>query len=99
MDQGCIKARRMGNDNDNKNDEYVQEGYPEQMRLNKMDDDEKPPVKKCCRMKCPKCGVDLVEKDYKNIKVDKCSACEGVWLDTGEMVTLMMMIARMRSKI
>jgi hypothetical protein len=36
-------------------------------------------------MKCPKCGMNLVEIDYKNIKVDKCSACEGIWLDAGEM--------------
>jgi len=35
-------------------------------------------------MKCPKCGMNLVEIDYKNIKVDKCSACEGIWLDAGE---------------
>ena len=36
-------------------------------------------------MKCPKCGMNLVEIDYRNIKVDRCSACEGVWLDSGEL--------------
>jgi Zn-finger nucleic acid-binding protein len=36
-------------------------------------------------MKCPKCGMELIEIDYKSIKVDKCSACEGIWLDAGEM--------------
>lgn len=36
-------------------------------------------------MKCPKCGLNLVEIDYKNIKVDKCTYCEGIWLDAGEM--------------
>lgn len=36
-------------------------------------------------MKCPKCGMNLVEIDYKNIKVDKCSECEGIWLDAGEL--------------
>ena len=36
-------------------------------------------------MKCPKCGMNLVEIDYRNIKVDRCSACEGVWLDAGEL--------------
>lgn len=35
-------------------------------------------------MKCPKCGMNLVEIDYKKIKIDKCSACEGIWLDAGE---------------
>jgi len=36
-------------------------------------------------MKCPKCGMDLIEIDYKKIKIDKCSSCSGVWLDAGEM--------------
>jgi len=29
-----------------------------------------------------KCGMNLVEIDYKSIKVDRCSSCEGIWLDT-----------------
>ena len=36
-------------------------------------------------MKCPKCGMKLVEIDYKKIKMDKCSECEGIWLDAGEL--------------
>ena len=36
-------------------------------------------------MKCPKCGMNLVEIEYPSIKVDRCSACEGVWLDKGEL--------------
>lgn len=39
-------------------------------------------------MKCPKCGMDLIEIDYKSIKIDKCSSCEGVWLDAGELETV-----------
>jgi hypothetical protein len=35
-------------------------------------------------MKCPKCGMGLVEVEYRGIAVDKCSACDGVWLDAGE---------------
>jgi len=34
---------------------------------------------------CPKCGMELIEIDYKGVKVDKCSECEGVWLDAGEL--------------
>ena len=33
----------------------------------------------------PKCGMELIEIDYKGIKVDKCSECEGAWLDAGEL--------------
>ncbi|MEW6667643.1 MAG: zf-TFIIB domain-containing protein [Thermodesulfobacteriota bacterium] len=36
-------------------------------------------------MHCPKCGLNLVEIDYRGIKIDKCSGCEGVWLDAGEL--------------
>lgn len=36
-------------------------------------------------MRCPKCGMELIAVDYKGIEVDKCSECEGVWLDAGEL--------------
>jgi hypothetical protein len=36
-------------------------------------------------MKCPKCGGDLQEIEYGNIKIDKCVECGGAWLDKGEM--------------
>jgi hypothetical protein len=36
-------------------------------------------------MKCPKCGMDLAEIDYRGLKIDKCTGCEGVWLDSGEL--------------
>ncbi len=36
-------------------------------------------------MKCPKCGMDLIEIDYRCITVDKCSACEGLWPDADEL--------------
>lgn len=35
-------------------------------------------------MKCPKCGMDLMEIDFKGMKIDECSACRGIWLDAGE---------------
>ena len=40
------------------------------------------------RMKCPKCGMELIEIDYRGIRVDRCSACLGIWLDAGELETL-----------
>ncbi|OGP76531.1 MAG: hypothetical protein A2V86_05025 [Deltaproteobacteria bacterium RBG_16_49_23] len=47
--------------------------------------EEKEKLKVLHYKKCPKCGMDLIEIDYKNIKVDKCSGCEGIWLDPGEL--------------
>jgi hypothetical protein len=39
-------------------------------------------------MKCPKCGAQLEELAFANIHVDKCFACEGMWLDKGELEAL-----------
>lgn len=36
-------------------------------------------------MHCPKCGGDLVEIVFRNIHIDKCTLCEGIWLDAGEL--------------
>src|SRR4030067_3852543 len=47
--------------------------------------EEKERIKALHFMKCPKCGMGLIEMDFRGIKVDKCSACEGVWLDAGEL--------------
>jgi hypothetical protein len=35
-------------------------------------------------MKCPKCGMDLIEMDFKGMKIDECTDCRGMWLDAGE---------------
>jgi uncharacterized protein with PIN domain len=36
-------------------------------------------------MRCPKCGMDLEEISYREVKIDKCFSCGGVWLDDGEL--------------
>lgn len=53
-----------------------------------LEEEEKKRMKELHYMKCPKCGMELIEIDYKGIKVDKCSECEGVWLDAGELETV-----------
>jgi uncharacterized protein with PIN domain len=40
-------------------------------------------------MRCPKCGMELKEIDYKGVKVDKCFSCDGAWFDAGEIDALM----------
>lgn len=49
------------------------------------DEADKKRLKELHYMHCPKCGQDLIEIDYKGIAIDKCSGCEGVWLDPGEL--------------
>ncbi len=48
-------------------------------------ENEKTRLKEQHFMRCPKCGMELIEIDYKHIKIDKCSECDGVWLDAGEL--------------
>ncbi len=51
----------------------------------KMEDTERETLKEVHFMRCPKCGLELVELDFRNIRIDKCTGCEGVWLDAGEL--------------
>jgi len=51
-------------------------------------EEEKKRQKELHFMKCPKCGMELIAIDYKGIEVDKCSECEGIWLDAGELETV-----------
>jgi hypothetical protein len=37
------------------------------------------------RGRCPKCGAELVPVHYQEVELDKCSGCQGVWLDVGEL--------------
>ena len=39
-------------------------------------------------MKCPKCGMQLEEITFGDVRVDKCFHCEGMWLDKGELEML-----------
>ncbi len=36
-------------------------------------------------MRCPKCGMELTEIEYRGIQLDKCFSCGGIYLDDGEM--------------
>ena len=36
-------------------------------------------------MKCPRCQGELIVTEYKGIEVDRCSVCNGIWLDYGEL--------------
>jgi hypothetical protein len=60
----------------------------EEEKLKRMAEEEKRKLKELHYMRCPKCGMELKETDYKGIHVDKCFSCDGVWLDTGEIDAL-----------
>lgn len=45
-------------------------------------------IQAACYMKCPKCGGGLQEVEFRAIKIDRCTSCDGVWLDEGELEKL-----------
>lgn len=51
--------------------------------------DELEKARKLHYMKCPKCGLDLNEIDFRGVKVDKCFSCEGIYLDKGELEAIL----------
>jgi hypothetical protein len=65
--------------------EYEKQQKIEQAKHEKLKTEERLKMKEVHFMRCPKCGMGLIEIDYKGIKIDKCSECAGVWLDAGEM--------------
>jgi hypothetical protein len=54
-------------------------------KLKKLAEAEKQSLKELHYMKCPKCGMQLNEVEYKGVRIDKCLNCEGIWLDAGEL--------------
>jgi len=40
-------------------------------------------------MCCPKCGGQMVEKQFESVMIDECSACGGIYFDKGEIDILL----------
>jgi Zn-finger nucleic acid-binding protein len=40
-------------------------------------------------MNCPKCRIEPMRSEtYEGIKIDRCPACKGMFLDRGELAAL-----------
>jgi uncharacterized protein len=48
-------------------------------------EDERRRILPVVRGRCPKCGAELIAVPYRGIELDKCSRCQGMWLDFGEL--------------
>jgi uncharacterized protein len=60
----------------------------EEEKLKQLAEDEKLRLKELHHMRCPKCGMELSEVEFKGVHIDKCLNCEGIWLDAGELETV-----------
>ena len=47
-------------------------------------------------MRCPKCGHEMREEDLMGVLIDRCTFCEGVYFDAGELDRLAMSKAEER---
>ena len=56
----------------------------EEQKKKRTSEEEREKLRELHFMKCPKCGMDLIEIDFRGMKMDECSACRGIWLDAGE---------------
>jgi hypothetical protein len=45
---------------------------------------EKERLKELHWLRCPKCGLELDEVEYRGVTVDACYSCGGMFLDQGE---------------
>jgi hypothetical protein len=70
----------------------------EENNARKIEVEEKKRLQDLHNMRCPKCGMQLVEIDYRTIKIDRCTACNGVWLDAGELEQISKFDAPVMSK-
>jgi hypothetical protein len=50
--------------------------------------DERQRLKELHFMKCPKCGHDLRPEQLEGIEIDRCTFCEGFFMDAGELEDL-----------
>ena len=39
-------------------------------------------------LQCPRCDGTLVEIDFEEVQIDRCTNCHGIWLDAGELERL-----------
>lgn len=65
--------------------EFERKKKAEEEKHHRLAGEEKKKLRDFHYMRCPKCGMELIEIDYKGMRIDKCSECDGIWLDAGEL--------------
>jgi uncharacterized protein len=50
--------------------------------------EEKVRLKELHWMHCPKCGQELATETCDAVEIDVCPSCKGLWLDVGELGTI-----------
>jgi hypothetical protein len=45
-------------------------------------------IREQCKNRCPKCGDPIVPVTFRNVPLDRCPGCGGVWLGPNDLRTL-----------
>lgn len=69
--------------------EWERKKVAEQEKQNQLAKEEKERRKNLHHMKCCKCGMEMVSLEFKGITVDRCTGCEGIYLDKGELEAIL----------
>ena len=91
----CRRKGRELYNRSNKEDEYFLRAEAEKLKKlaekhqEEMAEAERQYLKEMHYMKCPKCGMDLKEIEFRGIQIDKCFSCGGIYFDDGEVEQLM----------
>ena len=67
-------------------DEYFAKQDAELLKARraKLDEERRKAERSVHHMKCPKCGGQLLEREFQQMRIDVCQECKGTWLDPGE---------------
>ena len=65
----------------------------------KMKEEEKKKLKELHHMHCPKCGHKMIEITFKDVQIDECPECKGIYFDNGELDQILKADAGLRGKI
>jgi uncharacterized protein len=57
----------------------------EKERADREQVEERARLKQLHFMKCPKCGHDMKEETLDSVVIDRCTFCEGLFFDAGEL--------------
>lgn len=61
----------------------------EQERKAQSEAEDRQKLKDLHHMRCPKCGHEMKEEKLDALSVDRCSFCEGIFFDAGELEQLL----------
>lgn len=58
--------------------------------------EERARLKELHHLRCPKCGHDMKEETLDQVTIDRCTFCEGIFFDAGELDQLLLRNSEVR---